>query len=230
MPVWWGVVVLTFGAVSSVLGVMYALAEHDIKRLLAYHTVENVGIILMGVGVGLMGLALKNPLLAALGFLGALYHLLNHAVFKGLLFLGAGAIIYKVHTKDMEKMGGLGKRMPRTALSFLVGCMAISALPPLNGFVSEWYTYQGLVSISQHSHERRSFLCLSTCNTFINVFIYHVPIGMIRCLIIIPLHLIGKRTQLRLMLRGDSSIIDDLTNSVSILKRNIRRHYDFVAI
>lgn len=151
MPVWWGVVVLTFGAVSSVLGVMYALAEHDIKRLLAYHTVENVGIILMGVGVGLMGLALKNPLLAALGFLGALYHLLNHAVFKGLLFLGAGAIIYKVHTKDMEKMGGLGKRMPRTALAFLVGCMAISALPPLNGFVSEWYTYQGLVSISQHS-------------------------------------------------------------------------------
>lgn len=151
MPVWWGVVVLTFGAVSSVLGVMYALAEHDIKRLLAYHTVENVGIILMGVGVGLMGLALKNPLLAALGFLGALYHLLNHAVFKGLLFLGAGAIIYKVHTKDMEKMGGLAKRMPRTALAFLVGCMAISALPPLNGFVSEWYTYQGLVSISQHS-------------------------------------------------------------------------------
>ena len=151
MPVWWGVVVLTFGAVSSVLGVMYALAEHDIKRLLAYHTVENVGIILMGVGVGLMGLALKNPLLAALGFLGALYHLLNHAVFKGLLFLGAGAIIHKVHTKDMEKMGGLAKRMPRTALAFLVGCMAISAVPPLNGFVSEWYTYQGLVSISQHS-------------------------------------------------------------------------------
>lgn len=151
MPLWWGIVVLAFGAASSVLGVMYALAEHDIKRLLAYHTVENVGIILMGVGVGLMGLALRNPLLAALGFLGALYHLLNHAVFKGLLFLGAGAIIHRVHTKDMEKMGGLAKRMPRTALAFLVGCMAISALPPLNGFVSEWYTYQGLVSLSQES-------------------------------------------------------------------------------
>lgn len=149
IPLWWGIVVLGFGALSAVLGVMYALAEHDIKRLLAYHTVENVGIILMGVGVGFMGLAQKNPVLAALGFLGALYHLLNHAVFKGLLFLGAGALVYSVHTKDMEKMGGLGKRMPRTALAFLIGCMAISALPPLNGFVSEWYTYQGLVSISR---------------------------------------------------------------------------------
>ena len=132
---WWGIVVLGFGAVSSVLGVLYALAEHDIKRLLAWHTVENIGIILMGVGVGMVGMATQHPVLAALGLLGALYHLLNHAVFKGLLFLGAGAVIYRVHTRDMEKMGGLGKLMPWTGLAFLIGCMSISALPPLNGFI-----------------------------------------------------------------------------------------------
>lgn len=146
--IWWGVVVMAFGAVSSVLGVLYALAEHDIKRLLAYHTVENIGIILMGVGVGMIGIASHHPLLAALGLLGGLYHLLNHAVFKGLLFLGAGAVIYRLHTKDMEKMGGLARLMPYTALAFLVGCMAISALPPLNGFVSEWFTYQSLFTLS----------------------------------------------------------------------------------
>lgn len=145
---WWGILVLAFGAVSSVLGVLYALAEHDIKRLLAWHTVENIGIILMGVGVGMIGIAAHHPVLAALGLLGALYHLLNHAVFKGLLFLGAGAIIWRVHSRDMEKMGGLGRLMPLTALAFLIGCMAISALPPLNGFVSEWYTYQALFTMS----------------------------------------------------------------------------------
>ena len=100
---WWGIVVLGFGAVSSVLGVMYALAEHDIKRLLAWHTVENIGIILMGVGVAMVGMANDMPVLATIGLLGAIYHLLNHAVFKGLLFLGAGAVIYRIHTRDMEK-------------------------------------------------------------------------------------------------------------------------------
>lgn len=145
---WWGIVVLAFGAVSSVLGVLYALAEHDIKRLLAWHTVENVGIILMGVGVGMVGIATHHPVLAVIGLLGALYHLLNHAVFKGLLFLGAGAVIYRLETRDMDKMGGLGKLMPLTAFAFLIGCMAISALPPLNGFISEWYTYQSLFSMS----------------------------------------------------------------------------------
>jgi hydrogenase-4 component B len=145
---WWGVLVLAFGAVSSVLGVLYALAEHDIKRLLAYHTVENVGIILMGVGVGMIGLATAHPALAVLGFLAGLYHLLNHAVFKGLLFLGAGAILYRTHTKDMDHLGGLARSMPFTALAFLIGAMAICALPPLNGFVSEWFTYQALFSMS----------------------------------------------------------------------------------
>lgn len=145
---WWGIVVLAFGAVSAVLGVLYALAEHDIKRLLAWHTVENIGIILMGVGVAMVGVAGGHPVIAALGLLGALYHLLNHAVFKGLLFLGAGAVIWRVHTRDMEQMGGLAKLMPLTGLAFLIGCMSISALPPLNGFISEWYTYQSLFSMS----------------------------------------------------------------------------------
>ncbi|MEC5344529.1 hydrogenase 4 subunit B [Brenneria populi] len=150
--VWWGVTVLAFGALSSVLGVLYALAEHDIKRLLAYHTVENIGIILMGVGVGMIGIATGRPLLAALGLLGGLYHLLNHALFKGLLFLGAGAVIYRLRTKDMEKMGGLARAMPYTASAFLIGCMAISALPPLNGFVSEWFTYQSLFTLNYADH------------------------------------------------------------------------------
>ncbi|MGG7444569.1 hydrogenase 4 subunit B [Kosakonia oryzendophytica] len=149
IPLWWGVLVLAFGAVSSVLGVLYALAEHDIKRLLAWHTVENIGIILMGVGVGMAGIALHQPVIAAVGLLGALFHLLNHALFKGLLFLGSGAIIYRLHTRDMEKMGALAKRMPWTAGAFLVGCLAISAMPPLNGFISEWYTYQSLFSLTR---------------------------------------------------------------------------------
>ncbi|QFU22224.1 hydrogenase 4 subunit B [Shewanella eurypsychrophilus] len=146
---WWGYLVLAFGCVSSVLGVLYALAEHDIKRLLAYHTVENVGIILIGVGIAMIGMANEMPVLATLGMLGALYHLLNHAVFKGLLFLGAGSVIYRIHTKDMEKMGGLAKLMPLTAIAFLIGTMAISALPPLNGFVSEWFIYQSLLAMSK---------------------------------------------------------------------------------
>ena len=141
---WWGVLVLGFGAVSSVLGVVYALAERDIKRLLAYSSVENVGIILLGVGTGMIGIATGRPVIAALGLMGALYHLVNHAVFKGLLFLGAGSIIYRMHTKDMEAMGGLSRTMPWTALSFLTGSLAIATIPPLNGFVSEWYTYQAL--------------------------------------------------------------------------------------
>ncbi len=141
---WWGVVVLAFGAVSSVMGVIYALAEHDIKKLLAYHSVENIGIILLGVGVGMIGVAIDQPVLAVLGLMAGFYHLVNHAVFKGLLFLGAGSVIFRTHTKDMEAMGGLGKVMPWTSLSFLIGALAISAIPPLNGFVSEWYTYQSL--------------------------------------------------------------------------------------
>lgn len=141
---WWGIVVLALGAISSVLGVVYALAEHDIKRLLAYHSVENIGIIMLGIGTGMIGLATDQPVVAILGLLAGLYHLVNHAIFKGLLFLGAGAVIFRMHTKDMDKMGGLAKTMPWTSACFLVGALAISALPPLNGFVSEWFTYQAL--------------------------------------------------------------------------------------
>lgn len=145
---WWGIVVLGFGAVSAVLGVLYALAEQDLKRLLAYSTVENVGIILLGVGAGMIGIATHHPVLAALGLMAGLYHLLNHAVFKGLLFFGVGSILYRTHTRNMDELGGLARLMPRTALAFLIGAMAICALPPLNGFVSEWFTYQALFGMS----------------------------------------------------------------------------------
>ncbi|MFC5708053.1 hydrogenase 4 subunit B [Aeromonas eucrenophila] len=146
---WWGYMVLIFGACSAVLGVLFALAEHDLKRLLAYHTVENIGIILMGMGIGMIGLANQQPTLVALGLLGALYHLLNHAIFKSLLFMGTGSVMFRLHTRDMDKMGGLAKLMPWTALAFLIGAMAISALPPLNGFVSEWFIYQALLSMTK---------------------------------------------------------------------------------
>jgi hydrogenase-4 component B len=144
-PNWWGVTVLTIGTVSAVLGVLYALMEHDLKRLLAYHSIENIGIILMGLGASLMFLHSGHPALATLALIAGLYHTLNHAVFKALLFLGAGAVLHATHTRNMEELGGLAKRMRWTALFFLVGAAAISALPPLNGFVSEWLTYQSLL-------------------------------------------------------------------------------------
>jgi hydrogenase-4 component B len=144
-PLWWGVTVLTVGTISAVLGVLYALMEHDLKRLLAYHSIENIGIILMGLGAALMFLNNGHPTLAALAVVAGLFHTINHAAFKGLLFLGAGAVLHATHTRNMEEMGGLAKRMPQTAFFFLVGAVAISALPPLNGFVSEWLTYQALL-------------------------------------------------------------------------------------
>jgi hydrogenase-4 component B len=143
---WWGFTVLTFGVLSAVFGAFYALAEKDIKRLLAFSSVENVGIILMGVGLGMLGMATQQPVLAVLGFLAALYHLLNHAFFKSLLFLGAGSVIAQVGTCNLNQMGGLSRRMPWTALTFLIGALAVTAIPPLNGFVSEWFTYQALLN------------------------------------------------------------------------------------
>jgi len=142
---WWGLLMITIGAISALLGVLYALTQHDYKALLAYHSVENIGIILLGIGAGVYGMAIGSPTLAAVGFLGGLFHILNHATFKGLLFLGAGSVLYRTHTKDMEVLGGLAKKMPYTAFAFLVGSMAITAIPPLNGFVSEWVTYQALM-------------------------------------------------------------------------------------
>jgi hydrogenase-4 component B len=144
-PLWWGVAVLIAGTISAVLGVLYALMEHDLKRLLAYHSIENIGIILMGLGAALIFLHSGHPVLATLALVAGLFHTINHAAFKGLLFLCAGAVHHATHTRNMEDLGGLAKRMPQTAFLFLVGAVAISALPPLNGFVSEWLTYQALL-------------------------------------------------------------------------------------
>lgn len=144
VQVWWGLMVMVFGAISSVLGVAFALQEHDIKRLLAYHSVENIGIILLGVGASMAAMALNSVGIAVLALMAALYHTFNHAMFEGELFLGAGALLYSTGTRNMEKMGGLFRRMPATAICFLVGALAISAIPPFNGFVSEWFTYQSL--------------------------------------------------------------------------------------
>ena len=144
-PAWWGGVTLGLGAVSALLGVLYALMENDLKRLLAYSSVENVGIIFIGVGAGLMFHSYGLQALAILALAAGLYHTLNHACFKGLLFLGAGAVLHATHTRNMEALGGLIRRMPRTAFFFLVGAAAIAALPPLNGFASEWLVFQALL-------------------------------------------------------------------------------------
>lgn len=141
---WWGIVVLLVAGISSLLGILYALTANDLKRLLAYSSVENIGIILMGVGTGMVFVFFGRYELAALALSAGLYHLINHAVFKSLLFVSAGSVIKSVHTKNMEKMGGLIKVMPVTAFCFFVGSMAISALPPFNGFISEWLTFQTL--------------------------------------------------------------------------------------
>jgi hydrogenase-4 component B len=145
---WWGLMVLFFGALSAVIGVLYALTEKDLKRMLAYSSVENVGIILLGVGVGMIGLATQQLVVTLLGFLAALYHALNHSFFKGLLFLSAGSVQTSLHTQNLNEMGGLARRMPWTALAFLVGALCVAAIPPFNGFVSEWFTYQSFFSAS----------------------------------------------------------------------------------
>jgi formate hydrogenlyase subunit 3/multisubunit Na+/H+ antiporter MnhD subunit len=144
-PPWWGILLLGIGVTSGLLGVLLAIAQHDLKRLLAYHSVENIGIIALGLGTGFLGLAFANGPVAVLGFAGALLHVWNHGVFKGLLFQGAGAVVGALHDRDLDRMGGLLRRMPWTGLSFCVGSLAICALPPLNGFVSEWILYGGLL-------------------------------------------------------------------------------------
>lgn len=144
-PWWWGAIVLFLGLVSTVMGVLYALMQHDLKRLLAYHSVENIGIILIGIGLAMIFTSFKLPVLAALALIAGLYHTLNHAMFKGLLFMGAGAILHATKERNMEEMGGLIHKMPWTAALFLIGCISISALPPFNGFVSEWLTFQAFL-------------------------------------------------------------------------------------
>ena len=145
-PSWWSsVAVLFLGALTAVLGVLYALMQHDLKRLLAYHTVENIGIIFIGIGLALAFQAQGLRAAAALALTAALLHVLNHSLFKTLLFFGAGAVVTATGERDMEHFGGLIHRMPQTAFAFLVGCVAISALPPFNGFVSEWLTFQAIL-------------------------------------------------------------------------------------
>jgi hydrogenase-4 component B len=143
-PLSWGVLVLLMGAVSAVLGVLYALVQHDLKRLLAYHSIENIGIILLGVGAGMIAVADGQQTLAALGIAAGLFHVLNHAVFKALLFLGAGSVVTATGTRQIEALGGLLRGMPWTGVCFLIGAVAISGLPPLNGFASEWLAFQAL--------------------------------------------------------------------------------------
>ena len=145
-PIAWGGLVLAFGAASGLLGIVFAIAQHDIKRLLAYCSIENIGIILMGVGLAMIGRSLDRPDWIVLGLGGALLHVWNHGLFKSLLFLASGSVIHAVHTRKIDRMGGLAKQMPWTAAAFLVGAVAICGLPPLNGFVSELLIYLGLFS------------------------------------------------------------------------------------
>jgi len=148
-PAWWGYLVLLAGCVSGLLGVLYAIAEHDLKRLLAYHSVENIGIIYLGLGAALVFTANHAPLWAALALTAALLHCLNHAIFKSLLFLGAGAISDAAHTLDLEELGGLLKRMRLTGTMFLIACCSIVGLPLFNGFVSEWLTFRSFLAASE---------------------------------------------------------------------------------
>ncbi|MGZ5841606.1 MAG: hydrogenase 4 subunit B [Xanthobacteraceae bacterium] len=145
-PAWWlSIVVLALAGITTFMGVLYALMQHDLKRLLAYHTVENIGIIFIGIGLALAFKAHGMLFAAALALTAALLHVFNHSLFKSLLFLGSGAVLVATGERDMEHLGGLIHRMPQTAFVFLVGCAAISALPPFNGFVSEWLTFQAIL-------------------------------------------------------------------------------------
>ncbi|MBF7956648.1 proton-conducting transporter membrane subunit [Rahnella victoriana] len=147
-PLWWGLMVLLLAILTAFIGGLYALMEHDIRRLLAYHTLENVGIILLGVGGAMAGVALNLPVLASLALLAGLFHLFNHGLFKTALFLGAGEIEMQTGIKDMEKLGGIARLMPWTAFTLLIALMSMAALPPLNGFASEWLLYQSMFQLS----------------------------------------------------------------------------------
>ncbi len=139
-----GVIILVISLISGVMGVMMAIMQNDLKRLLAYSTIENIGIIGAGTGLGVIGMALGNPALTLLGFSGGLMHILNHSLFKSLLFFNAGSVCQASHTPNIEHLGGLMKRMPYTAILFLIGSLAICGLPPFNGFISEYLIYMGM--------------------------------------------------------------------------------------
>lgn len=163
-PAWWGWTLVVIGVSSGLLGVLFALAQHDLKRLLAYSSVENVGIITLGLGVGLLGVHYRLPAMAVLGYLGALLHVLNHALFKSLLFLGAGAIQHATGTRNLNQLGGLLRRMPVTGTAFFLGACAICGLPPLNGLVSELLIYlaalAGLADATRDPGVEWAMLCV----------------------------------------------------------------------
>ena len=137
--------VLTIAVISVLYGILYALTQKDIKKLLAYSSIENIGIMGVGIGIGMLGLSYGNPLVSALGFTGGILHVLNHSIFKELMFFGAGSIYTKTHTRDMEELGGLMKKMPKTGFLFIIGSIAICGLPPFNGFISEFLIYAGML-------------------------------------------------------------------------------------
>lgn len=144
LPDWCGYLLFAIGVVSGVMGVLYALGQHELKKLLAYHSIENIGIIALGLGLGLVGRSSQMPFLSAVGFAGGLLHVLNHSIFKGLLFLDAGAVIQKTNTGEMDHLGGIAKSMPMTSILFLIGALSICGLPLFNGFISEFMIYFGL--------------------------------------------------------------------------------------
>jgi formate hydrogenlyase subunit 3/multisubunit Na+/H+ antiporter MnhD subunit len=143
----WGSLLVGIGVVGALVGIGLAFYQRDFKRALAYSSVENIGVILIGLGVGLWGVEHAHPLVAALGLCGGLFHVWNHAVMKGLMFLGAGSLLHGTGTRDIGRMGGLMKRMPRTSALLVIGTVAIAAVPPLNGFASEWLMYLGLTRV-----------------------------------------------------------------------------------
>ncbi len=161
IPPWWGWLLLIMGAISGIFGVALAIAQHDIKRLLAYHSVEKIGIIKLGLGLALLGRSYDQPVLILLGLTGCLLHITNHALFKSLLFLSAGSVIHAVGSREIDHFGGLLKRQRWTGLYFLGGAVAISGLPPFNGFVSEWLIYLGAFQSFHHSGSSLSLALLT---------------------------------------------------------------------
>jgi hydrogenase-4 component B len=146
---WWGMLLVAAGSVSAIIGVLYAVVEHDIKKALAFSSIENIGIILIGLGLAVVFASFHLTALSVLALVASMYHTMNHAVFKGLLFMGAGSVVSATHTRNVEDMGGLIKQMPWTGLLFLIGAISIAGLPPFNGFISEWLTLQALLSSYQ---------------------------------------------------------------------------------
>lgn len=162
----WGYIVLIVGTISAIIGILYAVVEPDMKRMLAFSSIENIGIILIGLGASMIFLSSQKPILSAIAAIAALYHLLNHSVFKGLLFMGAGSILYSTHTKNIEKLGGIIKKMPVSAILILIGVLSISALPPFSGFVSEWLTFQSLL-LSFNLNNNFAIITLSISAAFL---------------------------------------------------------------